>query len=315
MIGYHGSDKNVVIPNYFASMPVIGMRSEAFSGNAEILSVRLSANMSALPEYAFAGCESLSSVDFNGAPITVIPEGAFEGTAIREIRLPSTVKFVGESAFGGVENQFVYIPASVTHLANSFSETTYLAFEANELPGGIQTEGERSVLRYGLGISLESVVYSEADGIYFYKEKNGYSILAAFLDGEGVLHLPSVYESMPVIGIRSYAVLCGEKITDVSIGGTTQRLEHAAIIARAPLRSVHIPMSLITAADGAILGGCERILFAAAALPRGFSETFAEGLENSQILYSVAPGELLASERYLYVRHAESVTLIRLLEN
>ena len=315
LIGYRGSDENVVIPNCFASMPVIGMYADVFAGNAEIQSVRLSANMLALPEAAFAGCESLVSVDFNGAPIEAIPASAFEGTAIREMYLPATVEAVGDSAFSGVENAFVYIPDSVTDLEDSFSETVYLAFEASRLPQGIALEERASVLRYGLEISSESIVYSAADGMYFYAERSGYSLLAAFPNGEGILNLPALYETQPIIRIRSNAVLCGEDITDIVIGGTTQILDSAAIIAAAPLRSVHIPMSLITAAEGSILGGCDRFLFAAASLPRGFSATFAEGLEDSQILYSVAPGELRASDRYLYVLHEESVTLIRLLEN
>ena len=315
LIGYRGSDENVVIPNRFASMPVIGMYADVFAENTEIHSVRLSANMLALPESAFAGCESLVSVDFNGAPIEAIPTSAFAGTAIREMYLPATVETVGDSAFIGVENAFIYIPDSVTDLADSFSETVYLAFEASSLPQGIEIEERTSVLRYGLGISSESVVYSAADEMYFYEERSGYSILAAFPNGEGILNLPTLYETKPIIRIRSNAVLCGEDITDIAIGGTTQILDSAAIIAAAPLRSVHIPMSLITAADGSILGGCDRFLFAAASLPRGFSATFAEELENSQILYSVAPGELRASDRYLYVLHEESVTVIRLLEN
>ena len=316
LVGYHGNDTKVVIPSCFAAMPVIGMHENVFTNNKDIVSVCLSANMLALPKAAFAGCENLSAVDFNGAPIQTIPESAFEGTAIKEMILPDTVKKVEASAFSGIENAFIYIPESVTDLADSFEASVYVAFEAETLPHGMEAveSGDR-ILRHGLGISLESVVYSEADEMYFYREKNGYDLLASFFKAEGILKLPMMYDSVPILRIRSYAVSCGENVTDIVIGEATQALDFAAVTASAPLRSVYIPISLTKAEEGAILGECERYLFAASAFPSSFAQDFAQGIENSQILYSVAPGELRASDTYLYVLHTDCVTLIRLLTN
>ena len=44
VIGYRGTDTEVIIPNAFSSVPVIGVEASAFAGNREITSVRLSAN-------------------------------------------------------------------------------------------------------------------------------------------------------------------------------------------------------------------------------------------------------------------------------
>ena len=91
VVGYAGSDTDVVIPNYVGAAPVIGITDDAFRDNTSITSISLSKNTAWLFDYVFEGCTRLASIDFNGAPLKNIPSYAFQNTAITSIDLPSTV--------------------------------------------------------------------------------------------------------------------------------------------------------------------------------------------------------------------------------
>ncbi|MBQ5927481.1 MAG: collagen-like protein, partial [Clostridia bacterium] len=99
---YYGSDKDVVIPNYVGSVPVIGVLNDAFEGNSTITSVSLSKNTVYLDDDVFESCSRLASIDFNGCQLSEIPTRAFKGTALTEIDLPETVTKLGAYAFDGI---------------------------------------------------------------------------------------------------------------------------------------------------------------------------------------------------------------------
>ncbi len=98
---YQGTDTDVVIPSYVGAVPVIAIAREAFEDNDEITSVLFSKNTVYLEEYAFNGCDSLSSVDFNGAQIEKIPSYAFRNTALKSVELPEQTTYLGDYAFSG----------------------------------------------------------------------------------------------------------------------------------------------------------------------------------------------------------------------
>ena len=310
LTGYSGSDRDVVIPNCFANMPVIGMKDSAFAGNKYITSVRLSANMTALSKAAFKNCTSLKRVDFNNAKITVIPESAFENTAIEEMILPPGIKSVEASAFSSVSNVFVYIPSSVTEISDSFSSSAHLVFESETLPQGMQNSATKP-LTYSLGVPGESVFYDEAQGMYLCREGNGYSLLSYVSDASGILTLPSHYNSYPILRIRAYAVRCSSAVMDIVIGSATECLDANAIVADGALRSIYLPASVKTAEKNAIQGSPEICFFGASTLPVGFDAGFCENFSSAQALYAVTPGVLCETEDYLYISHAGTVTLLR----
>lgn len=68
-----------------------------------------------IPEMAFFYANALSEVSM---PIVeTIGYGAFDGTALSSIKLPSTLKSIDRQAFGRLENlEYIYIPSSVTSM-------------------------------------------------------------------------------------------------------------------------------------------------------------------------------------------------------
>ena len=223
--------------------------------------------------------------------------------------LPAAIKTVDPSAFSDDMDIIVYISSSETQIPSGLSDIAYLAFEANALPSELAYLAN-SGARYSLGVAKGSVVYDKALGMYLCKEGAGYSVLSYTPETDGLLSIPSVYDSLPVLRIRSHAIVVPEGVTDLALGSATERLDPRAVAIEGSLRSVYFPASVKTAETGAIVGKSERYFFGAKTLPSGFSAAFAQDLSASTVLYSVAPGTLCETEQYLYISHADAVTLL-----
>ncbi len=103
-----GSEDNiVVIPEYMNVgngdvVKVTGISSNAFKGNTEIEAVILSNYITEIPDSAFEGCTSLSTVI--GGSITSIGQKAFSGCTSMDIfGICNLVTSVGNNAFEGVQ--------------------------------------------------------------------------------------------------------------------------------------------------------------------------------------------------------------------
>ena len=272
--------------------------------------------MIALPEAAFQNCARLSEIDFNGAKITYIPENTFKNTAIKKLMLPEGIKTLDASAFSEITNAFVYIPASVTHMSDSISESVFLAFESRTLPIGMESlAGGQKNHRYSLDVPKNSVIYDPSMDMYLCYEAGAYSILSYTPSAGGILTLPARYNSIPIRRIRSHAVVCSSLVTDLVIGELTESLDASAITLEDDIRSVYIPTSVTRVVKGAVVGNSEVYLFGASSLPNGFSSGFCTNFADATVLYAVAPGTLGQSADYLYIAHAQSVTLLQFLGN
>ena len=87
----------------------------AFSGNDHIKTVVCNKTMLYISAYAFARNESIRSVQF-GENITAIHQGAFAESAIENLSIPSSVRFIGQEAFSRCTKlKELHIPS---HLAN-----------------------------------------------------------------------------------------------------------------------------------------------------------------------------------------------------
>ena len=95
---YVGSNREIIIPNYVGSVPVIGVYADAFK-TTNITSISLSKNTIYLDSYCFSGCSSLAEIDFNGCNLEVISAYCFQNTKLTSVCLPKTVKSIGEYAF------------------------------------------------------------------------------------------------------------------------------------------------------------------------------------------------------------------------
>lgn len=78
---------------------VTSISPKAFAGNKRLKSVKIGANIKAIPAGAFKGCTALASVSF-GANVQAVGKQAFSGCkALKSVTLGSKVTTIGDSAF------------------------------------------------------------------------------------------------------------------------------------------------------------------------------------------------------------------------
>ena len=111
------TDKDIVIPNTYDGLPVVGIFSEAFMGNTNITSVVIPDNVILIYDSAFMECTSLEKVKF-GNGLKGILECAFGYcTNLKEINFPDGLEYIYAHAFNTCTSlKEVVIPNSVTRI-------------------------------------------------------------------------------------------------------------------------------------------------------------------------------------------------------
>ncbi len=122
---YHGSDDEVVLPEYYNGKRIVGIRGYcfkdstitsvtipdsyttigelAFNGCRNISEIVVPSGIESIGNMAFANCESLETIDFSSAEnLTSLPYAlCLNDASLNHIILPESVSAIGESAFEG----------------------------------------------------------------------------------------------------------------------------------------------------------------------------------------------------------------------
>lgn len=139
---YIGDETEVEVPDTLGGITVTEIGYAAFSGNKNIVSVKLPETITRINHDAFNGCAALAAVELPDG-ITSIQDGAFAGCvslkeiavpegvsriedntfsgckALTEIKLNDNTDYIGKSAFAGCSSMTsVSIPQSVTAIGN-----------------------------------------------------------------------------------------------------------------------------------------------------------------------------------------------------
>ena len=70
-------DKNIVLPESYKGKPVTAIENGAFSGNSNLISIKIPNSVTNIGERAFANCSNLASVELPNS-VTSIRERTFE---------------------------------------------------------------------------------------------------------------------------------------------------------------------------------------------------------------------------------------------
>lgn len=136
----------VIIPEevYFdgKNYRVSTIADAAFAGSA-ITQVQLPNTIFDIGEYAFAGCDKLTSITLP-LYINYLPKGMLAGTAVKGIAIPEGVETIGEGAFYECVNlRTVYLPSTLLTIENGAFEDCFNLFEvysAAQVPPEVKGE-------------------------------------------------------------------------------------------------------------------------------------------------------------------------------
>ena len=106
---YSTNLKSVKLPANLTSIP-----KNAFNYCSSLTEISIPDSVTTIGEYAFSGCKNISSLDIPDA-LVYIGSSAFYDTAIKEIKLPETIKTV-QYAFNGSNIETITYPDSLTAL-------------------------------------------------------------------------------------------------------------------------------------------------------------------------------------------------------
>ena len=111
------TDKDIVIPNSYEGLPVVGVFSEAFMGNTTITSIVIPNSVILIYNSAFMECTALEKVEL-GNGLKGIWECAFGNcTNLKELTLPDGLEYIYSHAFNGCSSlKEIVIPNSVTRI-------------------------------------------------------------------------------------------------------------------------------------------------------------------------------------------------------
>ena len=124
VVDYTGEGTDVYIPDYISTengdgttsvVKIVGIEKDAFAGNDKLKSIKLSKHITEIPDQAFEGCSSLTSVKAEG--LQTIGDKAFSGcSSLDDFTVTTNIKKLGKNAFTGAGK--VTVNAKNSDIAN-----------------------------------------------------------------------------------------------------------------------------------------------------------------------------------------------------
>ena len=103
VVGYTGSNTTVTIPEYYNSIPVIGIVSGVFKDNATLTSISAGLFLQTIGDSAFENCDALTSVYIPNL-VTIGDKAFYDCDGMTSFSMTSAVTTVGEDAFAYCDN-------------------------------------------------------------------------------------------------------------------------------------------------------------------------------------------------------------------
>ena len=289
VIGYDGTETNVVISESYEGVPVKVIADEAFMGVRTLISITLPESITEIGASAFSGCEWLSEIALPFG-VSSIGESAFYNCkSLKSVDIPLTLKSIGESAFELCsELESVNVADIDSWVKIDFTnDTACPLYYADELTLDGETvtnvslgNGVLNISKYALNISsLESLtisfgVKSIANGAfssctslasltvpYVGGGSEGTEFLGYIFGAEsyerGAEFVPASLKTVNVSGavpIADGAFFGLSSITDISFNANLKTIGEGAFSGCTSLKQIAVPKSVTAIGKGAFSG-------------------------------------------------------------
>ena len=128
---------------------VTSIASKAFYYNSKLTSFTIPADVTAIPDYCFESCSSLTAVDMSAAAITQIGKYAFTASALTGITLGSSMKTVSNFAFYNCASlSNMSIDEGVSNLDIKTGAFLGCPITAVTIPRGVTTIADKAIGYY-----------------------------------------------------------------------------------------------------------------------------------------------------------------------
>ncbi len=323
---YYGTEKDIVIPNELFGKPVISVAEDAFS--TSITSVSVSCHTVLLP--TFDSYSSLSTFDFNNAPLDTLPNRMFSGCSkLSRIENYENIRYIGDNAFQNsglvafdfsristigekafygtpfvdddyrLENEdrfALYIPATVTAIgAGAFGSGVFVHYEGETAP-------EYRSGRLFIGVKTSS------DGYQYQVDETGVVVLD-YVGAETRLTLPEKIEGRRVVGTQHGAFFGNHLIERVELPSSLQTIGEDSFAYCKRLHSLFIPKSVTLCYGLDALcymqsNGYENttVFFEAESISYTNGATSAESLGIEKYMMGVTPSRVEDDACFVYVK-------------
>lgn len=142
ILGYEGSEQELIIPEEIDGQPVIEIGERAFYQNKTLIRVELPDTVKEISEWSFQFCENLEEIDF-GNGVETIKESAFYGCIfLNRLDFPNTLKEIGISAFMNDENLVEINFSEGLQKINLLSFAGCTALKEVRIPESVESIGE-----------------------------------------------------------------------------------------------------------------------------------------------------------------------------
>ena len=312
-IWYTSSDGNVVEPNYddFGARIV----SNTYKGDKGV--IKFNNDISIIGEFAFSGCESLSSIAIPEG-VTSIANYAFTGSGLNSITIPGSVTSIGISAFNGCNNlASVTLQDGVTSIGE-YAFTGCKELVSVTLPSGLTSianyaftgSGLNSITIPGSVTSIGNSAFNDCKDLASVKLSESLKSIGEYAFAGSGLNSITIPGSVTSFGQRAFADC--QFLTSVTLQDGVTSIGNFAFSDCKELASVKLPESLKSIGEYAF-SACEKLT--SVTLPEGLTIIRQCAFAGTGITDLVIPSTVISIGEYAFNNYDvyRSVYLLRLL--